>query len=101
MSETPKSSGAFYTADHKVLFEDVEPCACDVCGGEVMNESVSQASESERGGEDAGFGIPGRGLLVWFRGDERRFQEPPLCSSCAVAVGMTALSRWETEEDEG
>jgi hypothetical protein len=28
-------------------------------------------------------------------------EEPPLCASCAHAIGMTALFRFEAEEDEG
>lgn len=44
---------------------------------------------------------PGRGLLLWVRGDEVVREEPPLCARCAHAVRMAALSRWEIEEEEG
>ncbi|HKQ68923.1 MAG TPA: hypothetical protein VJT73_06280 [Polyangiaceae bacterium] len=54
---------------------------CDACG---------KATE----GEPAG-----RGLYVWTRGDERRYEEPPLCASCANAIGLAALAQWELEED--
>jgi hypothetical protein len=43
----------------------------------------------------------GRGLYVWSRGDELRFEEPALCCLCSVAIGMTALSAWNVEEEEG
>jgi hypothetical protein len=43
----------------------------------------------------------GRGLLLFVRGDEVLREEPPLCERCALAVSMTALYRWEIEEEEG
>jgi hypothetical protein len=51
--------------------------------------------------EDDGPLTRGRGLLLWTRGDERRYEEPHLCPRCASAIGVTALHRWEIEEDEG
>jgi hypothetical protein len=38
---------------------------------------------------------------MWARGDSVRFEKAPLCASCASAIGMTALARWEIEEEEG
>jgi hypothetical protein len=87
MSELPKG---FVTAGHAVLFADDETARCDVCKDRV------DAPE-----EEEGFSVRGRGLLVWTRGDERRYQEPPLCPGCAAAIGLSALQRWEIEEDEG
>ncbi len=43
----------------------------------------------------------GRGLYVWRRGEEFRIEEPPLCSKCATAIGVTALQLWGIEEEEG
>ncbi len=43
----------------------------------------------------------GRGLLLFVRGDDVLREEPPLCERCALAVSMTALYRWEIEEEEG
>ena len=43
----------------------------------------------------------GRGLYMWTRGDEVRFEEPALCSLCATAIGVTALAQWDVEEEEG
>lgn len=86
MNDLPKG---FVSASHAVLFQDEEQIRCDVCAERVTEE------------EDDGPHVHGRGLLVWARGDERRYQEPPLCPACAAAIGMTALQRWEIEEEEG
>lgn len=88
MSEVPKG---FVTAGHAVLFEESTQACCDVCGA-PMNALPD---------DEEGPLVSGRGLLVWARGDERRYQEPPLCPSCASAIGVSALQRWEIEEEEG
>lgn len=87
MSELPKG---FITAGHAVLFHDSEAARCDVC-----------AESLETRGSDDGYDVHGSGLLVWTRGEERRYQEPPLCPGCAAAIGVSALQRWEIEEEEG
>ena len=56
---------------------------CDACGKKVEGEPA------------------GRGLYVWARGDESRYEEPPLCARCANALGLAALAQWELEEDDG
>jgi len=76
------------SASHAVLFESEED-RCSVC-----SEILVAADDDEADGR-------GRGLLIWTRGDERRFEEPELCPRCASAIGVTALHRWEIEEDEG
>jgi hypothetical protein len=43
----------------------------------------------------------GRGLFMWTRGEEQRFEEPGLCRRCATAIGVTALAAWGVEEEEG
>jgi hypothetical protein len=43
----------------------------------------------------------GCGFYMWTRGDEVRFEKPPLCGRCATAIGMTALQSWSVEEEEG
>ena len=91
MNELPKIAG-FVTAGHAVLFEDAEARRCDVCA------SMLTKDDAESDGDES---ASGRGLLVWSRGDERRYQEPPLCPSCATAIGVSALQRWEIEEEEG
>jgi hypothetical protein len=91
MSDVPKG---FVTAGHAVLFEESAETRCDVCGALVAGASASDDDEE-------GPLVSGRGLLVWARGDERRYQEPPLCPACASAIGVSALQRWEIEEEEG
>ena len=88
MSEFPNG---FITASHAVLFQEPEENRCDVC------------RDFFAGDDDAADGheVSGRGLLVWTRGEERRYQEPPLCPRCASAIGLSALQRWEIEEEEG
>jgi len=54
---------------------------CDSCGKSIEGEPA------------------GHGLYVWTRGEEVRYEEPPLCSSCANAIGLAALALWELEED--
>lgn len=88
MSTLPKG---FVTASHSVLFAEPAKNRCDVCHGQLTEDED----------EEAGHQVSGRGLLVWTRGEERRYQEPPLCPSCASAIGLSALQRWEIEEEEG
>ncbi len=80
------------SASHAVLFETVKDC-CSVCSDALVRVSDNDADDGRVG--------PSRGLLVWSRGDERRYEEPELCPRCASAIGVTALHRWEIEEDEG
>jgi hypothetical protein len=95
MSELPKGVVAgFVTAGHAVLFQDNEAHRCDVCA-----DAVATADDDDS--DDSGYDVRGRGLLVWSRGEERRYQEPPLCASCAAAIGVSALRHWEIEEEEG
>ncbi|MFT3767643.1 MAG: hypothetical protein QM820_19485 [Minicystis sp.] len=56
---------------------------CDVCDDPIEGEPS------------------GRGLYMWTRGDEVRFEEPALCPRCATAIGVTALAAWTVEEEEG
>lgn len=87
MSDLPKG---FVSANHSVLFEEsVEQCS-------VCSEPLDADDD-----DDSGTKMRGRGLLVWARGEERRYEEPHLCPSCASAIGVSALQRWEIEEDEG
>jgi hypothetical protein len=62
------------------------------CDADVRCDACDAAIE----GEPAG-----RGLYMWTRGDEVRFEEPALCAGCATAIGVTALAMWAVEEEEG
>ncbi len=43
----------------------------------------------------------GSGLFLWSRGDEVRYEEPPLCEECALGVSLRALGFGDWEEEEG
>jgi len=90
--DSPKAQeSGFACASHDVLFSDAPADdACDVCGEHVDEDD-----------DDAGHAVAGHGLYVWTRGEETRREEPPLCPSCAAALGLTALARWEIDEEEG
>lgn len=59
------------------------PRLCDACDQPIEGEPA------------------GSGLYFWSRGEEEpRIEEPPLCESCATAIGVTALRLWDSEEEE-
>jgi hypothetical protein len=83
---------AYVVVSHEALFASASPSSrCDACGGGLAEEHDV----------DEGYGLRGQGVYHWIRGDEQRLEKVPLCSSCAAAIGMTALARWEIEEEEG
>jgi hypothetical protein len=84
-----------FVASHDVLFAETSASLCDACGRPMRDGEGDREAEPTEG-----FGIPGRGVYLWTRGDETRIENVPLCASCASAIGMTALARWETEEEE-
>jgi hypothetical protein len=43
---------------------------------------------------------PGSGLLLWTRGDEVRYEEPPLCEACSGRLLLGALMRWADDDDD-
>jgi hypothetical protein len=44
----------------------------------------------------------GAGLFLWTRGEEVRYEEPPLCEGCASEITVGALVKWDAEgEEEG
>ncbi len=61
---------------------NAEEQRCDACDGLVVGEPE------------------GRGLLVWFRGEDFRMEEPVLCGPCAMAIGIAALAQWSADEEE-
>jgi hypothetical protein len=74
-------------ASHEVLFRNSDQAACDACG-DVL-------------GADDDADSRGHGTYLWARGDKVHLEAVPLCASCASAIGMTAMARWEIEEEEG
>ncbi len=77
----------FVSATHDVLFAPEAP-RCDVCGKPLP-------------GADDDRELSGSGLYVWARGDELVYEEPPLCPACSTAISVSAMARWEIEEEEG
>jgi hypothetical protein len=55
---------------------------CDACGRSFEGEPA------------------GAGLFLWTRGDEVRYEEPPLCEDCAAEITVGALVKWDTEDEE-
>ena len=72
---------------------------CDACGG-LVDSALGSRSEAAAS-EDRELGAPASGLLVFVHDGEARYEEPPLCARCSVAIGVTALVRWAEEEEEG
>ena len=92
-SEEAPAAPAFVVGSHEMLFVEVAATQCDACGEALVEPDGGEGAE--------GYGIPGRGVYLWARGEETRLETVPLCASCASAIGMTALARWEIEEEEG
>jgi hypothetical protein len=55
---------------------------CDACGKSFEGEPA------------------GAGLFLWTRGDEVRYEEPPLCELCAQEIAVGALLKWDAEDEE-
>lgn len=72
-------------ATHRALFEGPSERRCDLCDASIPP-----------GPDSAG----GSGIYVWTRGDEVRFEEPPLCLTCGPALALTANRHWEEEDEE-
>jgi hypothetical protein len=81
----------YSVVSHEALFHETAASRCDACG-----ESIADGE-----GAPQAYGSPGRGVYLWARGEETRLESVPLCTACAAAIGMTALARWEIEEEEG
>jgi len=87
--EIPRDSSTTYVVDAVADFAlrarnaSEAETSCDACGKAIEGEPE------------------GHGLYVWARGDEIRREEPALCADCATAIGLSALSLWSVEEEEG
>jgi hypothetical protein len=63
--------------------EKKAPVACDACGENIEGSPA------------------GAGLFLWTRGDEVRYEEPPLCERCAYAIAVGGTLQLASEDDEG
>jgi hypothetical protein len=88
----PNDDEPCVVASPEALAAQADEPRCDACG-----TVLPPATEDD----DDGFDLPGTGVYMWTRGDEPRFEKVPLCASCASAIGVTAMARWEIEEEEG
>jgi len=43
----------------------------------------------------------GSGLFLWTRGEEVRYEEPPLCERCAYAIAASGTLQLMSEDEEG
>lgn len=43
--------------------------------------------------------IHSTGLMMWTRGDDVRYDEPPLCGPCASSISVSAWARWQPFSD--
>jgi len=78
------------SVSHEALLQPDAATRCDAC-----DERLPAVDDS------GAYSPQGRAVYLWQRGGEPQLETAPLCPSCASAIGMTALARWEIEEEEG
>jgi hypothetical protein len=81
----------FRVASHDLLFAPTNEHRCDACGADLPWQADGDTDD---------YSVLGRGVYLWVRGGAVTIEHAPLCASCASAIGMTALARWEIEEEE-
>ncbi len=86
-----RAVGGFVTLGHDALCSANAEVRCDICSVQ-LSRAESDAPP---------YAVRGEALYAWTRGDEHRREEPPLCADCAAAIGISALTRWAMEEDDG
>jgi hypothetical protein len=85
---TEPMPSASFGASEGVDASGREVALCDVC------DVALPATDDD---DDVG----GHGLYVWVRHGQVVYEEPPLCAACASAITLSALRRWDLEEEEG
>jgi hypothetical protein len=77
--------------------------SCSTGSGEPLEPSAPTVNRRTYRCDSCGKsfeGYPsGAGLFMWTRGDETRFEEPPLCEACATKITIGALVKWGSEEE--
>ena len=63
--------------------EAKDPLRCDACGEAIEGSPA------------------GSGLFLWTRGEEVRYEEPPLCERCAYAIAVGGTLQWGNLDEEG
>ncbi len=69
------------TAAPEIEKEPSAELCCDACGEAIEGTPA------------------GSGLFLWTRGDEVRYEEPPLCERCAYAIAVGGTLQWELDEE--
>lgn len=99
-------------ASHHALYERVDRARCDVCDRLLLDVGIFDEPIAGEAGQRAD-GAPldddaapraGAGLYLWTRGAgsdaELRFEDAPLCARCGPAIAITAMRRWQLEDEE-
>ncbi len=86
--------GTRQALQHVIVSRDIPEAPRRVDSPPAPGEYECDACGKKFAGEPAG-----HGLYIWTRGDEVRYEEPPLCDGCAQAIGLAAMAQWELEED--
>jgi len=73
---------------HRALFQGEGERRCDICDALIASSPLDDSKDG------------GSGLYVWTRGTEVRYEEPPLCLDCGPAIALSAMRRWEEEDEE-
>lgn len=84
LDRVPPRSRLSVVTTHHALFSDVNERHCDLCDAVIAE------------GDEAG----GSGLYIWTRGEETRYEEPPLCAACGPELATVAFRKWDEEEEE-
>jgi len=65
----------------------------------VEQDAAPEAVRCDACGEAIEGPPAGSGLFLWTRGDEVRYEEPPLCERCAYAIAVGGTLQWDVEEE--
>lgn len=77
------------------------PASSGGAAGPEIDSPAPQSYECDRCRRCFQGAPSGAGLFIWTRGDEVRYEEPPLCEECAGRIAIGALLKWDFEEEEG
>jgi len=86
------------------ILHDVTPHRRYVDGGPVLrpddpDEPEKDPVRCDSCGEPIAGSPAGSGLFLWTRGDEVRYEEPPLCERCAYAIAVGGTLQGEMDEE--
>ncbi|HVU04027.1 MAG TPA: hypothetical protein VHE30_19845 [Polyangiaceae bacterium] len=86
----------------------MQPLRRYVDGGPISAPTADTAEDDQKAtvrcdacGEPIEGPPAGSGLFLWTRGEEVRYEEPPLCERCAYAIAVGGTLALEPEDEEG